>query len=198
MTEYRKKRGNKHGLNGINIFAYELLFFLVSPQASSSFPRPWIRWKQTNKQQNKARRTEGHSENTELIRKLGLHICIPPWSYSSLPHSAESALYPDDCKPQQGIHWMEKRCQEVHWRQKSEFWERKFPGLLPWGPEQKCRAIKGPLRLVSRSGNSANMWKDVTLLSQVPSVWVTDWPQQAIFGVLLGKHHIALCGCDNS
>lgn len=151
--------------------------------------------KRTTEQSMKDRGTLGeHWVNKEA----GSSHFHSPWSYSSLPHSAESALYPDDCKPQQGMHWMEKRCQEVHCRQKSEFWERKFPGLLPWGPEQKCRAIRGPLRLVSRRGNSANMWKDATLLSQVPSVWVTDWPQQAVFGVLLGKHQIALCGRDNS
>lgn len=27
MTESRTKRRNKHGLNGINVFAYEFLFF---------------------------------------------------------------------------------------------------------------------------------------------------------------------------
>lgn len=37
MTESRTKRRNKHGLNGINVFAYEFLFFLVSPQEVSLF-----------------------------------------------------------------------------------------------------------------------------------------------------------------
>lgn len=77
--------------------------------------------------------------------KLHLHIYVPP--YSSLSHSTESIICSDDLKQQQDMYYIEKGCQEVHRGRKSEFWERKFPGLLPWGLEQKCRAIKRLSRL---------------------------------------------------
>lgn len=63
-------------------------------------------------------------------------------SYSSPPCSTECVLCARDFELQQGVCCMERRCQDGHRGRKSEFREKQFPALLPWGPEQNCGAMK--------------------------------------------------------
>lgn len=89
------------------------------------------------------------------------------------------------------MYCMEKGCQEVHCGRKSEFWERKFPGLLPWGLEKKCRAIKRLLRLKFPTSRSRANVIECEIALQSP-ICPIDWIQQAIFGSLLCKHYISI------
>ena len=137
---YRKTRGNKHGLKWINMLAYKFLFwFFYKEQVSLSLDLGSDKNKQETKWTLAGRWTHGEhgAHQTHGVSPVTSHP-----SYSSLPCSAECVVCTGDIELQQGVCRMGRRCQDGHWGRKSEFRGRKFPGLLPWGPEQKCRAMK--------------------------------------------------------